>query len=245
MFISSRWASSFPVRIASAPRRHSILPSSLLPLQHSSRLITSLDAAARAGTFFNQVPNDDGNGDGEDEDNDGEKKNELSSSLNGRNLPINALDPNAIRVVRGGKPGQGFGNVQADGMVRPKGQKPFVGIGPPLNDPTNPEVDEQGYTLYADERTGEKSRVFEALLDYPCTFTLKIVGATDAGRFVTDMLQIVADSCEVEDGATLNHSVRDTGKWTSVTVKAPVKSAEMLYQLYENVDRDPRVKFKF
>jgi len=31
----------------------------------------------------------------------------------------------------------------------------------------------------------------------------------------------------------------------SVTVHAPVESAEMLYSLYENVDKDPRVKFKF
>ena len=30
-----------------------------------------------------------------------------------------------------------------------------------------------------------------------------------------------------------------------VTVQAPVKSATMLYRLYENIDRDPRVKFKF
>ena len=38
---------------------------------------------------------------------------------------------------------------------------------------------------------------------------------------------------------------RRSGKWTSVTVSAPVKSAEMLYELYETIDRDPRVRFKF
>ena len=30
-----------------------------------------------------------------------------------------------------------------------------------------------------------------------------------------------------------------------MTVHAPVKNADMLYSLYENVDKDPRVKFKF
>eukprot|EP00984_Skeletonema_dohrnii_P004958 scaffold1756_cov115-Skeletonema_dohrnii-CCMP3373.AAC.1 len=40
----------------------------------------------------------------------------------------------------------------------------------------------------------------------------------------------------------VKHSLRKNGKWTSVTVHAPVKSADMLYSLYENVDKNPRVK---
>ena len=81
------------------------------------------------------------------------------------------------------------------------------------------------------------------------------------------MVAVVAESCEVEITEVF-HSVRIQGKWSSVTVKAPVstsvyarskdknifgcqiahlealqvKSAEMLYSLYENVDKDPRVK---
>jgi hypothetical protein len=35
-------------------------------------------------------------------------------------------------------------------------KKTFVGIGKPMNDVTKPEFDDQGYTLYADEETGEK-----------------------------------------------------------------------------------------
>jgi putative lipoic acid-binding regulatory protein len=133
-------------------------------------------------------------------------------------------------------------------------KKPYVAIGPPstnpllnnnepINDPSRPQVDDQGYTLYTDEETGEKSRVFEALVDYPCIFTMKIVGANE-GTFVQDMVAIVAEACETKVHE-ISHSTKAMGKWTSVTVEAPVESSEMLYSLYEKVDLDPRVKFKF
>lgn len=121
----------------------------------------------------------------------------------------------------------------------------FVGIGKPLNDPANPEYDENGYTLYADETTGERKRVFEALVEYPSVFKMKIVGKDDEeGSFAPQMAETVARSCGV-DVSMVKHSKRVNGKWTSVTVHAPVTSADMLYKLYENVDKDPRVKFKF
>jgi putative lipoic acid-binding regulatory protein len=125
------------------------------------------------------------------------------------------------------------------------GNKPFVGIGPPLNDITKPEYDDEGYTLYADERTGKRSRVFEALVEYPCDFTLKIVGANE-GQFAADIIQLVAESCEVSvDALHGKWTTRLNGKWVSVTVQAPVSSSDMLYALYHTIDRDPRVKFKF
>lgn len=136
----------------------------------------------------------------------------------------------------------GFGKASS----KKSSTKPFVGIGPPdpvLNDPTKPEFDDQGYTLYTDRETGEKSRVFEALVDYPCDFTLKIVGVNE-GLFVEEIVAVVAEACESEV-STLAYRTKVMGKWTSVTVQAPVKSSEMLYALYEKVDLDPRVKFKF
>lgn len=72
---------------------------------------------------------------------------------------------------------------------------------------------------------------------------MKIVGANE-GAFVEDVVAIVAEACEAEP-ADIPHRTKAMGKWTSVTVQAPVKSAEMLYTLYEKVDLDPRVKFKF
>jgi putative lipoic acid-binding regulatory protein len=140
---------------------------------------------------------------------------------------------------------KGFGKPPAE----EKSSKPYVAIGTPdappisINDPTKPEFDDQGYTLYTDKETGKKARVFEALVEYPCDFTMKIVGRNE-GTFVEDIVAVVAEACESEPD-NISHSTRVNGKWMSVTVKAPVKSSEMLYTLYEKVDLDPRVKFKF
>merc|ERR1712226_562570 len=133
-------------------------------------------------------------------------------------------------------PSKGFGPVKVQAT------KSYTAIGPPdpkINDVTKPEYDKDGYTLYQDEQTGKKSRVFEALVEYPCKFTMKIVGANE-GSFVEDVVQIVADSCEVKT-KEVSYTTRDKGKWISVTVEAPVASAEMLYKLYENIDKDSRV----
>merc|ERR1712174_9244 len=107
-----------------------------------------------------------------------------------------------------------------------------------LNDINNPEYDDQGYTLYTNEKTGEKKRVFEALVQYPCKFKIKIIGENESS-FTSEMVQVVADSCNV-DVDSIQYTNRKRGKWISVTVHAPVESAEMLYMLYENIDKDPR-----
>ncbi|KAL7549451.1 hypothetical protein ACHAWF_012718 [Thalassiosira exigua] len=158
------------------------------------------------------------------------------------------------KVTRGGSGGRGFSKTTpttdhaAPSVIQTAGngeKRSFVGIGKPLNDVRNPEYDADGYTLYVDEETGEKRRVFEALVDYPSVFKMKIVGRDDEeGSFAPGIVATVARSCGVEAG-DVKHTKRRNGKWTSVTVHAPVESADMLYALYENVDKDPRVKFKF
>jgi putative lipoic acid-binding regulatory protein len=217
-------------------------------------------AAKKAGTFFNPVPLNDDNENGNpqepsvDKDNDGDDDmdSKIQNLIKSRNAPSLASEPSTINGVPTTQAGVGFGaktnpsNKAANTSATPaaaSSKKPFISIGPPANDVTKPEYDDQGYTVYTNEETGEKARVFEALVDYPCDFTMKIVGAAE-GLFVEDMVTIVAESCRVE-ADTIHHTFRCTGKWTSVTVKAPVESATMLYQLYENIDRDPRVKFKF
>jgi len=185
-----------------------------------------------AGSFFNKIPERD----------DSEKKPEESIDFDKQ-----VADLLAARTKKGPPPST-VGGVPINGFsVASVGRaKPYIGLGPPdvpANDPTRPEYDDQGYTLYKDETTGQKARVFEALVEYPCDFTLKIVGPNE-GSFVAEIVQCVADSCEVKL-EQVPYTTRDVGKWTSVTVKAPVQNADMLYQLYENVDRDPRVKFKF
>jgi putative lipoic acid-binding regulatory protein len=208
-------------------------------------------ASKPAGAFFNPVPENNDSNKNKDGDDDGdEDKVDLDKSLERllkeRNAPSLASQPSTINGIPTSQAGLSFGFTKTT-TTKVTVKKPFIGIGAPdkvLNDVTKPEYDDQGYTLYSDEKTGEKSRVFEALVSYPCDFTMKIVGANE-GTFVQEMLQVVADSCLVEDITSIQHSTRTMGKWTSVTVQAPVKSAQMLYQLYEAIDRDPRVKFKF
>lgn len=213
------------------------------PIHKSS--LTSVSLAQPSGAFFNPVPEDSGDDNKQEkEDTQEDLDKSLERLMKERSAPSLASQPSTINGRPTSQAGVGFG---AKKTKPPKAKKAYIGIGEPdkpLNDVTKPEYDDQGYTLYADEKTGEKSRVFEALVEYPCDFTMKIVGANE-GAFVDEILQVVADSCGVEDGQSISHTTRSMGKWTSVTVEAPVKSAQMLYQLYENVDRDPRVKFKF
>jgi putative lipoic acid-binding regulatory protein len=58
------------------------------------------------------------------------------------------------------------------------------------------------------------------------------------------MVQVVANGCE-KDVSDIDFSTKVMGKWIGVSVEAPVENAEMLYSLYKNVDKDPRVTFKF
>lgn len=94
----------------------------------------------------------------------------------------------------------------------PSGEKKsLVGIGKPLNDVPNPKYDEKGYTLYADEVTGEQKRVFEALVEYPSVFKMKIIGKDDEQEtFATGMVDVVAKSCGV-DTSMVKHTSKK--KW--------------------------------
>eukprot|EP00560_Eucampia_antarctica_P009865 CAMPEP_0197824382 /NCGR_PEP_ID=MMETSP1437-20131217/1637_1 /TAXON_ID=49252 ORGANISM="Eucampia antarctica, Strain CCMP1452" /NCGR_SAMPLE_ID=MMETSP1437 /ASSEMBLY_ACC=CAM_ASM_001096 /LENGTH=218 /DNA_ID=CAMNT_0043423985 /DNA_START=173 /DNA_END=829 /DNA_ORIENTATION=+ len=211
-----------------------------------------------AGSFFNPVPppGDDNNGKEDSKIQPEAEVDEVfdfdrgvAELMKKRNSKPIASTPSTL----GGVPtanATGFGKKSPDHKPRvinttskETEKKSFVGIGKPLNDVSNPQYDDQGYTLYADEETGEQKRVFEALVDYPCEFPMKIVGLNE-GAFVAEIIAVVAESCQVST-SDINHSERKNGKYVSVTVNAPVQSAEMLYALYENIDRDPRVKFKF
>ena len=205
------------------------------------------------GSFFYEVPPPREKSPSDDDDDDDGGDDEVgmgaAASMMGDEMEMFRQIIQSTRVG-----GQGFSKTTSttDHATRSviqttdKSKGSFVGIGRPLNDVRNPEYDENGYTLYADETTGEKRRVFEALVEYPSVFKMKIVGRDDVDedRFAPEMVGIVARSCGVDAG-DVEHTERRNGKWTSVTVHAPVRDADMLYALYESVDKDPRVKFKF
>jgi len=83
----------------------------------------------------------------------------------------------------------------------------------------------------------------ENLVEFPCLFQLKVLGYRQ-GEFVEDILDLIGNTVGV-NGRELKHSHRDKGQWRSITVSVPVESAQQLYKVYEAIDTDPRVKYKF
>jgi len=228
-----------------------------------------------SGSFFNEVPppkveDDDANSSSLYNPNDVDEIGIYSYAASNNNLSLPNLpllgeeDGTDMfkRIIQNTKPGSSGGgfatttSTSATSMTERRtmasvikdsnNNASFVGIGKRLNDVRNPEYDENGYTLYADENTGVKRRVFEALVDYPSVFKVKIIGRdeSDEAKFAPEMVNLVAGCCGV-DGSMVRHTERRAGKWTSVTIHAPVRDADMLYALYASVDKDPRVKFKF
>lgn len=219
-----------------------------------------MHAQKPSGSFFNQVPPE-----SDDDDANNARSRNINSEaseplaekdpfdqsieqlMKNRRSKPRASNPSTIGGIPTSK-ATGFDNASATPKIIQtrstfSSKKTFVGIGKSVNDVNKPEFDDQGYTIYTDEETGKKSRVFEALIDYPSVFKIKIIGRNESS-FASEMVQLVADSCQV-DVEKVEFSERVNGKWLSLTVHAPVESAEMVYSLYENVDKDPRVKFKF
>lgn len=94
------------------------------------------------------------------------------------------------------------------------------------------------------EKTGEtESRVFERLVDYPCEFQLKVIGRKE-GEFEADMIKIISQVTGVE-AEVIKFTSRDTPKYLSVSIQAPVANAEMLYECYDALGEDSRVKAAF
>ena len=87
--------------------------------------------------------------------------------------------------------------------------------------------------------------VFDRMVSYPCKFQIKVIGLSQ-GHFASDMLDIVSRVTGVSS-ESIDFKLRDTktGKYRSITIDVPVQNAAMLYECYEALSKDPRVKFKF
>jgi putative lipoic acid-binding regulatory protein len=91
----------------------------------------------------------------------------------------------------------------------------------------------------------KETRVFEKLVEFPCLFQIKVIGVHEES-FSKDILKIVSRVTGVPS-EIITFSVRITGssKYESISIDAPVSNADMLYELYSEVSKDSRVKFKF
>ena len=92
------------------------------------------------------------------------------------------------------------------------------------------------------ERENDGAKVFEKLVEYPCEFTIKVIGFDDE-TFAADMCRYIAGVVD-KPASDIEFSKNDSKQktYTSVTIKAPVASADELYQCYAVLRQDPRAK---
>ena len=79
-----------------------------------------------------------------------------------------------------------------------------------------------------------------SLLEYPCEFPLKIMGATRAG-FAQAVLEVVQRHAPDFDGATLEMKSSKHGKYLSITCTINATSREQLDALYQELCDHPMV----
>jgi uncharacterized protein len=79
-----------------------------------------------------------------------------------------------------------------------------------------------------------------SLLEYPCEFPLKIMGATRAG-FAQAVLEVVQRHAPDFDGSTLEMKSSKHGKYLSITCTINATSREQLDVLYQELCDHPMV----
>eukprot|EP00752_Nemacystus_decipiens_P007863 g7025.t1 len=87
-------------------------------------------------------------------------------------------------------------------------------------------------------------QVLDALVEYPGSFDIKVIGVDD-DTFVSDIRTAVAGCLTNGEDSVVKCSTREKGKYTSITIKVRVENSTQLYKCYEVINEDKRVKFKF
>lgn len=90
-----------------------------------------------------------------------------------------------------------------------------------------------------EQQTGE--RIFDSLVEYPCEFTIKVIGQGDIAADVVNKIGRVTATDPSLIKFKTNPSSR--GTYVSVSVDAPVANADELYECYAALRGDPRIKF--
>ena len=81
----------------------------------------------------------------------------------------------------------------------------------------------------------------ESLLECPCDFPLKIMGASDAALAQT-VREIVRRHAPDFDGASMEMRASSTGKYLSLTCTIQAQSKRQLDALYRELSAHPLVK---
>ena len=80
----------------------------------------------------------------------------------------------------------------------------------------------------------------ESLLEFPCSFPMKIVGRTEDG-FAQAVLDVVLRHAPDFDSASMEMRASREGRYLSLTCTVNAKSREQLDELYRELSRHPMV----
>jgi putative lipoic acid-binding regulatory protein len=97
--------------------------------------------------------------------------------------------------------------------------------------------------LSEQEYKDKKGQVFEDKLTFPCSFMIKIIGENEPS-FVADTMGTVAEVLATQP-AKVPMKLKETsgGKYVSVSITPKFETSAQIYSIYENLRKDPRVKF--
>ena len=80
-----------------------------------------------------------------------------------------------------------------------------------------------------------------SLIDYPCAFPIKVMGAQVDG-FVQAMVQVARQFDSSFDAATVKHRASSGGRYLGLTLTIQATSREQLDELYRTLSSHPMVK---
>lgn len=116
------------------------------------------------------------------------------------------------------------------------GEKPF------------PSIDEyakqqQLKILMQQYKSGIEKRVFDDAVVFPCEFMVKIIGVNDP-TFLDDTL-IAVGRCSGQSPSAIKCSTKITsgGKYLSISLSPIFQQSSQIYEAYDVVSKDSRVKF--
>ncbi|MDO4795341.1 MAG: DUF493 family protein [Brachymonas sp.] len=81
----------------------------------------------------------------------------------------------------------------------------------------------------------------ESLIEYPCAFPIKIMGAKDPG-FAAAIVTVAQAHDPVFDPATIELRESSGGKYQSITLTVTATSRQQLDDLYRSLTAHPMVK---
>lgn len=142
---------------------------------------------------------------------------------------------------------QASGNTGGAGKGKDSSHK-VVGFGTfqPPSTPL-PSIYEQAklndYKKLQDQYDSGERRVLDDTVDFPCEFTIKIIGVNEKS-FAPDVVNTVSVATGIIPEA-MKVSVRETSgkKYVSITLVATYASADEVYAAYQCISKDTRVKY--